>query len=179
MRSPILLRSLPLLALLSACSDPAPAASTTDVPDAAADVSAADRPDSGSPDVPATDVPATDVPATDVPSTDVPATDVPATDVPATDVLRADVPRADVPAAQDAPSMDDAPAEECVGRPAACVSGTAGGSCGDALVPPDCVGGSWRCPEGMIPITSCACVGRPPGACTCTAGGWVCPDAGR
>jgi len=99
----------------------------------------------------------------------VPSTDVPATDVPATDV----------PVAQDAPSTDDAPAEECVGRPAACVSGTAGGSCGDALVPPDCVGGSWRCPEGMIPITACACVGRPPGACTCSPSGWVCPDAGR
>lgn len=171
MRSPILLRSLPLIALLSACSDPAPAANTTDVPDAAADVSTTDRPDSGSPDA------ALDVGPTTLP--DVPAADVPTTDVPTADVLTADVPTADVPVAQDAPSTDDAPAEECVGRPAACVSGTAGGSCGDALVPPDCVGGSWRCPEGMIPITSCACVGRPPGACTCSPTGWVCPDAGR
>jgi len=169
MRSPILLRSLPLLAVLSACSDPAPAASTTDVPDAATDVSAADRPDSGSPDA------ALDAGPTlpDVPATDVPSTDVLSTDVLSTDVLSTDVPATDVPVSQ------DAPAEECVGRPAACVSGTAGGSCGDALVPPDCVGGAWRCPEGMIPITACACVGRPPGACTCTAGGWVCSDAGR
>nr|MBK7069665.1 hypothetical protein [Deltaproteobacteria bacterium] len=176
MRSPILLRSLPLIALLSACSDPAPAANTADVPDAAADVSTADRPDSGSPDA-ALDVGPTTLP--DVPTADVPRTDVPRTDVPTADVPAADVPTADVPVAQDAPSTDDAPAEECVGRPAACVSGTAGGSCGDALVPPDCVGGSWRCPEGMIPITSCACVGRPPGACTCSPSGWVCPDAGR
>lgn len=174
MRSLILLRTLPLIALLSACSDPAPSGTPADVPDASADVSTADRPDSGSPDVPATDVPATDVPSTDVPATDVPATDVPATDVPSTDV-----PSTDVPVSQDAPTTDDAPAEECVGRPAACVSGTAGGTCGDALVPPDCVGGSWRCPDGMIPITSCACVGRPPASCTCSPSGWVCPDAGR
>lgn len=159
MRSLILLRTLPLIALLSACSDPAPSGTPADVPDASADVSTADRPDSGSPDVPSTDVPAIDVPSTDVPSTDVPSSDV--------------------PVSQDAPTTDDAPAEECVGRPAACVSGTAGGTCGDALVPPDCVGGSWRCPDGMIPITSCACVGRPPASCTCSPGGWVCPDAGR
>ena len=174
MRSPILLRSLPLIALLSACSDPAPAANTPDVPDAAADVSTADRPDAGSPDA-ALDVgpTTTDVPSTDVPTADVPTADVPTADVPSTDVPATDVPATDVPVPQ------DAPAEECIGRPAACVSGTAGGSCGDALVPPDCVGGSWRCPEGMIPITSCACVGRPPGACTCSPSGWVCPDAGR
>lgn len=64
--------------------------------------------------------------------------------------------------------------EECVGRPAACVSGTAGGACGDALSPPECVAGEWRCPTGKIPVTECACVGRPPGMCTCGPSGWEC-----
>jgi hypothetical protein len=150
MRSSLLLRSLPLIALFSACSDPEPGANTADVPDAAADVVPVDHADvdSGSSDVAVADVPSTDVPSTDVPSTDV-------------------------------PSAQDAPVAECIGRPAACASGTAGGSCGDALTPPDCVDGAWRCPSGTIPMTLCACIGRPPGACTCTAGGWVCPDAGR
>ena len=164
MRSPLLLRSLPLIAVLSACSDPEPGANTSDVPDASTDAVAVDQPvvDSGSSDVSVTDVPVTDVPR-DTPTTDVPSTDVPSTDVPSSDV----------------PAPQDAPVAECIGRPASCASGTPGGSCGDALSPPECVDGSWRCPSGTIPITMCACIGRPPGACTCTAGGWVCPDAGR
>ena len=179
MRPALLLRSLPLIALLSACSDPEPGANTADVPDASADSVAVDHPvvDSGASDVPSMDVPR-DTPSTDVPSTDVPSTDVPATDVPATDVPSSDVPSTDVPST-DAPTAQDVPVEECIGRPAACASGTAGGSCSDALSPPECVDGSWRCPSGTIPITMCACIGRPPGACTCTAGGWVCSDAGR
>ena len=167
MRSSLLLRSLPLIALVSACSDPEPGVNTADVPDASADVVHVDHPDVPSADAPSADVPSMDV-ARDVPSTDVPPTDATSTDAPSTDVPSTDV-----------PSSQDAPVAECIGRPAACASGTAGGSCGDALTGPDCVDGSWRCPSGTIPVTLCACIGRPPGACTCTAGGWVCPDAGR
>ncbi|MEZ4405664.1 MAG: hypothetical protein R3A52_04075 [Polyangiales bacterium] len=80
--------------------------------------------------------------------------------------------------ANDAGAMDDVTeedaGEECVGRPAACVSGTAGGACGDALSPPECAAGEWRCPTGKIPVTECACVGRPPGMCTCGPSGWEC-----
>jgi hypothetical protein len=70
---------------------------------------------------------------------------------------------------------------DCPGRPASCVSGTPGGQCGDALTPPTCVRGSWTCAPGTIPITECACVGRPPGSgCVCTPSGWSCGggDAG-
>lgn len=177
MRSSLLLRSLPLIALFSACSDPEPGANTADVPDASADVVHVDHPDAPSTDVPSTDAPSADVPSTDVPSTDVPSMDV-ARDVPSTDAPSTDSPSTDAPST-DVPPSQDAPVAECIGRPAACASGTAGGSCGDALSSPECVDGSWRCPSGTIPVTLCACVGRPPGACTCTSGGWVCPDAGR
>lgn len=68
---------------------------------------------------------------------------------------------------------------ECTGRPSSCVTGTVGGQCGDVVTAPMCVAGSWTCPSGSVFTTQCACVGRPPGAgCTCSATGWVCPDAG-
>jgi hypothetical protein len=79
---------------------------------------------------------------------------------------------------RDAASPMDSGSAECVGRPAGCVSGTRGGACGDAVLAPMCVAGSWTCPTGTIPITECACVGRPPGACVCTPSGWSCGDAG-
>jgi hypothetical protein len=74
----------------------------------------------------------------------------------------------------------DVPADlACTGRPASCVSGTAGGQCGDVVTAPMCVAGSWACPSGSVFITQCACVGRPPGRdCTCGSAGWMCPDAG-
>jgi hypothetical protein len=66
----------------------------------------------------------------------------------------------------------------CLGRPAGCVSGVAGGACGDAVSEPTCVAGAWTCPAGQVPLTACACVGRPPGSgCVCTPSGWSCPDA--
>lgn len=86
--------------------------------------------------------------------------------------------------ARDASSPSDANATSdgnagCVGRPAQCASGTAGGACGDALTPPSCVGGEWTCAEGMVFVTSCACIGRPPAStCTCTSSGWRCDDSG-
>jgi hypothetical protein len=61
----------------------------------------------------------------------------------------------------------------------ACVGGTPGGQCGDALLIPECVGSQWTCPAGTIPTSECACLGLPLPGCTCTANGWVCPDAGR
>ncbi|MFO0605387.1 MAG: hypothetical protein U0324_19560 [Polyangiales bacterium] len=68
---------------------------------------------------------------------------------------------------------------ECTGRPASCVSGTAGGACGDVVTAPTCVRGAWTCPAGQVFITQCACTGRPPASsCTCTPSGWSCPDAG-
>ncbi len=90
----------------------------------------------------------------------------------------ADAVSVDAPA-DTGPSLDpDASAVTCEGRPAGCATGTAGGACGDALVGPDCVDGAWRCPSGTIPVTQCACLGRPPGACFCASTGWQCPDAG-
>lgn len=89
----------------------------------------------------------------------------------------------------DAVSIDAAPADArpadasleagCAGEPLSCVSGTAGGSCGDAFTPSNCAAGAWTCPAGTIDARMCACVGRPPGSgCVCMAGGWACPDAG-
>ncbi|MFO0559914.1 MAG: hypothetical protein U0269_17980 [Polyangiales bacterium] len=81
-------------------------------------------------------------------------------------------------AASDVSAPSDASAG-CVGRPAQCASGTAGGACGDTLTPPTCSNGEWTCGAGMVFVTSCACVGRPPAStCTCTASGWRCDDSG-
>ncbi|MBL8683941.1 MAG: hypothetical protein JNK05_32515 [Myxococcales bacterium] len=102
--------------------------------------------------------------------------DVASADTPTpVDSAVSDVPSADVPVANDGSTMD------CPGRPSSCVSGTPGGVCGDALVPPMCIAGSWTCPRGTIPVTECGCVGRPPGPdCACVARMWMCPmaDAG-
>jgi hypothetical protein len=67
--------------------------------------------------------------------------------------------------------------QPCAGPATACLSGTPGGACGDGALQARCVDGAWRCPGGTIPADQCACVGRPPGACTCASTGWVC-DAG-
>ena len=95
----------------------------------------------------------------------------------ATDVTDA----TDVIAPQDVPTPLDAPSG-CTGSAPPCVSGTAGGACGDALSPATCARDAWRCPTGMVFVSQCACVGRPPGNCTCGPSGWVCdagaPDAG-
>jgi hypothetical protein len=73
----------------------------------------------------------------------------------------------------------DAANSGCVGRPAQCANGTSGGACGDTVTAPTCVAGEWTCGEGQVFVTSCACVGRPPGAtCTCTSSGWRCDDSG-
>ncbi len=102
---------------------------------------------------------------------------VAATDLPALQ----DVPRAD--GGRDAATVDapeaasDVPSATCTGPATACVSGTPGGACGDGVLQARCVDGAWRCPGGTIPADQCACVGRPPGACTCAPTGWVC-DAG-
>lgn len=155
-----LLRSLPLVALVAGCFEDSPGANSPDVPDAAS-----------------TDAVAVDRPAVDAGHLDGGGSDA-GPDATA-DVTR-DASSSDVAITTDAPdasSGTDA-AQDCVGRPAACVSGTAGGTCGDALTPPICEAGSWRCPDGMIPVTSCACIGRPPGVCTCTPTGWRCGDAG-
>lgn len=161
------------LAALSACGDTA-----TSSPDAAPDVTADATPPS---DVPSPDV-ASDAQA-DV------ASDVVVTDA-TTDVARpdasADVTRVDVTTDAttdasadvtplDAPAID---ASGCTGSAPSCVSGTPGGTCGDALTVATCVSNAWRCADGMIFTTLCGCVGRPPGrACTCTPSGWSC-DAG-
>lgn len=86
--------------------------------------------------------------------------------------------------AQDASAVIDASMSSdgnagCVGRPAPCATGTVGGACGDTLTPPMCSNGEWTCGPGMVFVTSCACVGRPPAStCTCTASGWRCDDSG-
>lgn len=74
--------------------------------------------------------------------------------------------------------VNDADAGGCVGNGPLCVMGTPGGLCGDAALQSTCTAGQWTCPQGTIPSTQCACVGRPPANCTCTATGWSCPDAG-
>lgn len=177
---PALLRCLPLLTLLAGCFDADPAVAPSDVPDAAvSDAVAIDRPatDAGTADAGTAD-------AGPLPSPDRPASDTPAPrDATATDADDA-ADAADATDATDAHATDSAIADdagaECIGRPASCIMGTPGGVCGDTLTPPLCEGGSWRCPAGTIPVTECACSGRPPGsACSCAAGGWVCPDAGR
>lgn len=174
-----LLRCLPLFTLLSSCFDADPATAPSDVPDAgASDAVAIDRPatDAGTADAGAAD--AGPLLSPDQPTADAPArsdaADASAADAEAlTDAIVADA----VPA--DSATADDA-AAECIGRPSSCIMGTPGGICGDTVTPPLCEGGSWRCPAGTIPVTACACSGRPPGsACTCAAGEWVCPDAGR
>jgi len=60
----------------------------------------------------------------------------------------------------------------------ACVGGTPGGQCGDALLVPECINGQWACPQGTIPTSQCACLGLPAPGCSCTTNGWECPDAG-
>lgn len=113
-------------------------------------------------------------------SLDAAATDTSAADTSTRDTATADTNTADTSAADvatDTQLVSDG--ATCIGRPASCVAGTPGGLCGDAIVAPNCVSGSWMCPAGTIPITQCACTGRPPGAsCTCAPTGWSCPDAG-
>jgi hypothetical protein len=75
---------------------------------------------------------------------------------------------------RDVTSLD---APGCNGAAPSCVPGTPGGTCGDALTIATCTGTAWTCPAGMIFTTMCGCVGRPPGACVCGPGGWIC-DAG-
>lgn len=76
-------------------------------------------------------------------------------------------------------SSDSGATAECIGRPAQCAFGTNGGACGDTLSPPACEAGVWTCGAGMVFVSSCACIGRPPGAnCTCASSGWRCDDAG-
>ena len=97
------------------------------------------------------------------------------------DVSATDAPQRDVVNVPDVANMPDGSVLDCPGRPSGCVSGTPGGICGDAILAPMCVAGSWTCPRGTIPITECGCVGRPPGPdCTCVARMWMCPmpDAG-
>lgn len=102
-----------------------------------------------------------------------------------------DVPVNDSPSPADAPidaptdagtiesGIDAASDAACAGEQPGCVTGTAGGACGDGVMQATCVGGTWTCPSGTIDSRMCACVGRPPGSgCTCGASGWVCPDAG-
>lgn len=67
--------------------------------------------------------------------------------------------------------------ETCAGEATDCVSTLSDGTCGDGARQARCVDGAWRCPSGTIPEDQCACVGCPPGACTCAPTGWVC-DAG-
>ncbi|MDO9019960.1 MAG: hypothetical protein Q8S73_43585 [Deltaproteobacteria bacterium] len=180
---PALLRCLPLLTLLVGCFDADPAVTPTDAADdGASDAVALDRPtaDVGTADTGTAD---TGTDAGPLVSPDQPSVDVPAlgdaADAHSTDALTTDALTTDAATNTDAAIADDA-AEKCIGRPSSCIMGTPGGICGDTLTPPLCEGGSWRCPEGTIPVTECACSGRPPGgACTCSAGGWVCPDAGR
>ena len=52
--------------------------------------------------------------------------------------------------------------------------GTRGGGCGDAALMRVCTDGVWTCPAGTIPLSECACVGRPPPGCSCGASGWEC-----
>jgi len=84
------------------------------------------------------------------------------------------------------PTMDGS--SPCGAPPAYdCVTGTAGGACGDSVTRPVCNGTGWGCSPGMIRSELCGCVGRPPPGCTCSGGRWVCggadagarPDAGR
>lgn len=85
----------------------------------------------------------------------------------------------DTGGASDAGGVDGTTDAGCTGRPAGCVSGTVGGACGDVVVEPVCVAGTWTCPRDWIFLSECACVGRPPGrSCMCTPSGWSCPDAG-
>jgi len=75
----------------------------------------------------------------------------------------------------DAGSVDGGMFESCDAMPSfECVGGTPGGSCGDALQMPSCVAGGWRCPDGTIDSSLCACIGRPGPGCVCAPGGWVC-----
>jgi hypothetical protein len=180
---PALLRCFPLLTALTGCFDADPATTPTDVPDAGAtDAVAIDRPaaDAGTADAGAAD--AGPLVSPDQPTADAPARsdapDASAADADVTDASSTDASSTDA-VSTDSAIADDA-AAECIGRPSSCIMGTPGGICGDTLTPPLCEGGTWRCPAGTIPVTECACSGRPPGsACTCAAGGWVCPDAGR
>ncbi len=153
------------LAALSACGDTA-----TSSPDATPDVTADATPPS---DVPSPDV-AVDVP-TDI-TRDAVTGDVTSTDASA-DVTRVDVA---IDTATDVAPLDVPPSDAsgCTGSAPSCVSGTPGGTCGDALTLATCVSNAWRCAEGMIFVTQCGCAGRPPGSgCTCTPSGWSC-DAG-
>jgi len=60
-----------------------------------------------------------------------------------------------------------------------CLDGVSNGACADVAHNPTCAGTQWVCPSGTIPQDECACLGPPPGACTCTTTGWSCPpDAG-
>ncbi len=151
------------VAALAACGDTTPTAPGADsAVDAAADGALDAAADAAAPDV------ASDA-APDRASIDV--VDAPAPDAPLADATPGDAPadRAAVDVTTDASG--------CNGDAPSCVSGTVGGTCGDALTIATCSGGAWRCGEGMVLTSQCACIGRPPGPCTCGPAGWIC-DAG-
>ncbi len=131
------------------------------------------NPDASSPDSAVTDAASTDTASSDTASTDVTSTDVTSADA-TPDTTTADVARPDT-GTPDATAPD---ATGCTGAAPGCVSGTAGGTCGDAVTPATCSNNAWRCADGQVFLSQCACAGRPPGAgCTCTPRGWSC-DAG-
>ncbi len=149
--------ALPLLAACSGTSAPGDASDAVGTDATAADSTG----DTVGNDTTVADT-AADNSRVDSPSPD--GTDVPTGDVPVADTL-------DVRPPMDGGCSGPVPS-------GACVMGTPGGICGDAALAQQCIGGAWMCPSGTIPISMCACVGRPPGACTCTPSGWSCPDAG-
>lgn len=116
-------------------------------------------------------------PILDAPLTDTVQPDRGFIDAPVTDSVQPDHPSLDAPLA-DRPG-DQGGAAVCSGNPFECIQGVAGGACSDAITRSICAGGRWQCANGQIPVSECACVGRPPGDCTCGPVGWQCAtDAG-
>ena len=72
------------------------------------------------------------------------APDRPTVDASAPDATPADAPPADAPADRGTADVTT-DASGCNGDAPACVSGTAGGTCGDVVTPASCVGSAWRC----------------------------------
>jgi hypothetical protein len=65
----------------------------------------------------------------------------------------------------------------CVGTAGfGCIYGDCGSDVGTTAI---CLNGSWSCPTGAIPSTSCGgCTGNPPPGYVCGDGGWIQVDAG-
>jgi hypothetical protein len=65
----------------------------------------------------------------------------------------------------------------CGGSPGfGCIYGDCGNDVGTT---PVCANGTWSCPAGAIPSTSCGgCTGNPPPGYVCGDGGWIHVDAG-